>query len=633
MKKIIYICILSLLLPSCGLLEEDPTTRLLDGSAFDTESALEAQVNGLYGTLSDTFLSPHWVYYFNCASQLVHWKGDREGLLFEQGLRGTLYADQTTGRNILRSIYSTVNKANVLLAGLDHSPVDEAYKTKIEGEAYLIRGMMYFYLVRIFGNVPLHIRPINSDKDAYVKRSDFHDVYVQIIKDLTNAYEMMPGPDEMTSVNVAAGRPHKYAAKAFLAQVYLQIASILHTADYQAFGTLDTGEIRPDFSGKDVGIASPEDAWRLALSCADEVITSNTYQLEGDYRTLFNWDPESQTNAFFSKEKILAIQTTPNGGNSAVSLYTLPAYMEGTQNAVSLTHAATPGIIRPSRYVFQRWARMYGGETRMQGTDLFYTTCNDPRLDASYIYNEYTATADEKTGKRYDAPKKIPVYPAATKGTANDTDQCFFKKYFYPQFDQDAGYADLYLLRLPEMYYIAAEACAQLGVSGTLGDAYAYIDAVHARARGELDPGAPQSEFPKWTKGQFTKEDLVTEIFWERVFEMGGEGHEWFDSHRLGAKWVLENLNEPLHRFLLEPGQTSYKNIYMYARGCELTLTLDNVRHCLMCEYPKYEILYNQALTANDQNYFNTSKAGFNVSGGGNSNNESYNDEEVILPW
>ena len=113
---------------------------------------------------------------------------------------------------------------------------------------------------------------------------------------------------------------------------------------------------------------------------------------------------------------------------------------------------------------------------------------------------------------------------------------------------------------------------------------------------------------------------------------MGGEGHEWMDSHRHGAKWLLENIFEPMHEFLLEPEQSSYKTIYWYARGYELPRTLDNVRNCLMCDYPKYELLYNQALTTNDQNYFNSSKAIFSVSGGGSSNNESY-DEENTLPW
>lgn len=625
MKKIIYICILSLLLPSCDLLKEDPTTRLLDGSAFDTEPALEAQMTGIYGTFSSTFFSTNWFYYFNCASQLVHWKSTRNGLLFEQALRGTLFADQATGRGLMTSMYSTINKCNMVLEGLKNSPVDEAYKDKIAGETYMIRGMMYFYLVRLFGDVPLHLKPTESDKDAYIKRTSYLTVYKQIVEDLSVAYEMMPAPAEMPAANVAAGRAHKYAAKAFLAQVYLQIASLLASPDDQAFGTLATGEVKPDFAHMD--ITSPEQAWELALNCADEVIVSGAYQLESDYRDLFNWDPQSPDNAFFSKEKILAIQMTPNGGSSAASLYSLPAYMVGTENANSLTHASNPGTIRPSRYVFQRWARTYGGETRTNGNDVFYTTCNDPRLDASYIYNEYYSTADD-SGNRLATPRKVTVYPAT-----NGSDQAYFKKYFYPQFDQDAGYADYYLMRLPEMYFIAAEACAQLGKSGQLGDAYDYIGVLHQRAQGKFDPDAVQSEFPKWDKGQFaTKEELVTAIFWERVYEMGGEGHEWMDSHRHGAKWLLENVFEPMHEFLLEPEQSSYKTIYWYARGYELPRTIDNVRNCLICDYPKYEILYNQALTSNDQNYFNSSKAIFSVSGGGSSNNESY-DEENTLPW
>lgn len=626
MKKIIYICILSLLLPSCDLLKEEPTTRLLDGSAFDSMPALEAQMTGVYGTLPSLFLGGNWFYYFNCSSQLVHWKGTRNGLLFEQALRGTLYADQSTGRGVMTSMYSTINKCNMILEGLKTSPVEDAYKRRIEGETLMIRGMMYFYLVRMFGDVPLHLKPTKSDEDAYVKRTSYLKVYEQIVKDLADAFDMMPSPAEMSAANAAAGRPHQYASKAFLAQVYLQIASLLASPDDQAFGTIETGEVKPDFTH--MGISTPEQAWELALTLADEVIGSGAYQLEGDYRNLFNWDPESPANGYFSKEKILAIQMTPNGGSSSASQYTLPAYMVGTQNAVTLTHASNHGLIRPTRYVFQRWAQTYGGETRLEGNDVFYTSCNDPRLDASYIYNEYYAAADDN-GKRYDTPKKVTFYPAA-----NGSEQCYFKKYLYPQFDQDAGYADFHLIRLPEMYFIAAEACAMLGRSGALGDAYDYIDVLHKRAQGKFDANAPQSEFPRWSHGQFaSKEDLVTAIFWERVYEMGGEGHEWFDSHRFGAKWLLENINEPLHRFLLEESQSSYRNTFWYGRGYELSLTLDNVRNCLICDYPKYEILYNQALTSNDQNFFNSSKAIFSVSGGGETNNESYNDEEITLPW
>ncbi len=288
MKKIIYICILSLLLPSCDLLKEEPTTRLLGGSAFDTESALEAQMFGIYGTLPSTFFSSHWFYYYNCASQLVHWKSTRSGLLIEQALRGTLYADQNTGRGLLTSMYATINKCNILLDGLETSPVDPIYKAKIEGEAKMIRGMMYFYLVRLFGDVPLHVKQVTRDTDAYIKRTSYLKVYEQILKDLEEAFTMMAGPGEVSIANINGGRPHKYAAKAFQAQVYLQIASMLASPDDQAFGTLESGEVKPDFAF--IGIDSPEEAWRLALNAADEVIGSGAYALEADYRNVFNWD-------------------------------------------------------------------------------------------------------------------------------------------------------------------------------------------------------------------------------------------------------------------------------------------------------------------------------------------------------
>ena len=640
MKKIISICIVGLSLLSCGLLEENPTTSLLEGSAFDTEEALDAQVIGVYGTLPGIFMSPHWCYYFNCASPLVHWKSTRSGLQFEQMLRGTLYASQSSGRMLLTSLFATINKTNVLLAGLESSPVEESYRKRIEGETKLLRAIIYFYAVRMFGDVPLFTTPTLEDKDAYIKRTSYLLVYEQILKDLEEAFEYMPGPDGFEGTAAYnAGRVHKYAARAFMAQVYLQIASMLESPDDQAFGTLASGEVRPDFTRcvtKECpeGIKDAAQAWRLALESADDVIEKGGYELEPEYADLFDWDPTSDNPAYFTREKIFAIQSTPNGGtNAALSSYSLPAYMVGTLNAQTLTHASNQGSVRPSCYVFQKWGSVYGG-TKQDGV---YMDCKDPRLDASYIYGRYYETADDK-GNPWGHEHEVFVYPTPRDESRNEDKtyryepQAYFKKYLYPQFDQDAGYTDYYLLRYPEMFFIAAEASAELGENGKYGDAYWYIGEVHARARGAL-AGGTVSAMPKWDSGQYGYGDeLVTAIFWERVFEMGGEGHEWFDSHRRGAQWLLDNVYEPMHAFLLEKNQASYMKVYWYNKGYELPRTVDNVRNCLLCDYPEYELMYNQALTSSDQNYFNSSKAVFSVSGGGSSNNESYEDEDK-LDW
>ena len=77
---------------------------------------------------------------------------------------------------------------------------------------------------------------------------------------------------------------------------------------------------------------------------------------------------------------------------------------------------------------------------------------------------------------------------------------------------------------------------------------------LHARARVS---GSKQSSSPAmsdWTLE--TREDLVNAIMWERVFELHGEGcHEFFDTHRRGAKWMSEWLVRPLNEFNLEPEQ------------------------------------------------------------------------------
>lgn len=637
MKKIISILVLGLSLLSCDLLKEDPATSLLEGSAFDTPEALEAQVTGVYGTLPGIFLSANWFYYFNCSSPLVHWKSTRNGLQFEQLLRGTLYASQNTGRAIMTKLYSSINASNVLLAGLESSPVDAAYKKKIEGEAKLLRAMLYFHAVRMFGDVPLFTTPVLSDKDAYIKRTSYLLVYEQILKDLEDAFEYMPSPDGFKSTqNYLTGRVHRYAAEAFLAQVYLQIASMLDSPYDQAFGTIDSGEVEPDFTHCVTrtcpeGIKDAEQAWKLALACAKDVIENGGYSLEPEYSDLFNWDPTSDNPAFFSEERIFAIQSTPNAAtNSSLSTYSLPAYMVGTRNAETYTHASNQGSVRPSCYVFQKWGSVYGG-TKVDGV---YMDCKDPRLDASYIYGKYYDTADDK-GNPYGYEHEVVVYPSTRDTDRENYDdtyvyepQAYFKKYLYPQFDQDAGYADYYLLRLPEMYFIAAEASVELGDEPA---AYAYIEKVHERARGQLS-GENVSEMPKWNAGQYAGEELIAAIFWERVFEMGGEGHEWFDSHRRGAKWLINNVYEPMHVFLMEKAQSSYRKTYWYDKGYELPRTVENTRNCLLCDYPEYELLYNQALTSSDQNYFNSSKTMFNMTGGGPSENETYEDEDK-LDW
>lgn len=625
MKRYIILALAAVLSSACSL-EEHPTTSFTEDAVYETEESLEALMYGAYRHTFSSTASTTIFYNFGCSSRFIQWKrADRSGRQYEQYLRGTLYGDQSEGNSILRTQFTAIQTCNTIIEKLQSSPVDAAYKLEIEAEARMLRAINYFYAVRMFGDVPLFTKPIKSDSDSYVKRTSFKEVYAQIIEDLDFAWKNMRDKERQSGINGNNGRADKYAALSFLSEVYLQIGSLLASPDDQAFGTLASGYVKPEFSS--CGITSAAQAFRLALQAADEVIENGPYELEDDFRTLFKWEPFQAENAYSSKERIFVMQNSMNGGTDArFTMNTLPNFMLGTRQGEELHTCSTAGYIRPFRMVLDKWSRTYGGTQQKSGSDMLYTDCKDPRYAATYI-SRYQATASS-SGAKYDPPREVTVYPVI------NGDDAYFRKYFCSEYDADAAYADFYIIRLAEIYLVAAEACAQLGLdaTGKLGDAYDYVEAVHARARNSKD-GEP-SEQPRWTKGQFhSKEELVSAIFWEIIFETHGEGQEWFNSHRHGAEWLVDNVYEPMHQFLLASEQADYKTQWWYNLGYELPRTVYNAQCGLLCEYPEYELQYNQALNSEDQNVYNSRNSAFAVNASADDTNESYNDEEIIFPW
>ena len=632
MKKTIISAIIMLLsLVSCSdFLKENPTTNLTDESAFDSELSLEAHLNSLYDavyTYAD--ISIRWLAY---CSPLVHWKSySREGLAYQQCLEGSFIASQTTGRGVISGQYSNIYTCNALLEGLVKSPVDEGYKKEVEAEARFIRAFCYFHLVRMFGDVPIYRKAPKTEADYNIKRDSFKDVYAFILEDLKFAEANMRLKDDQLAVNGQSIRAHRLAATALKAKVYAQIGSMLESPDDQGFGTMATGEVKPDFTH--IGIASADDAWEAALEAADAVIDPQSgYALESDFRNLYRWDIAGHPEDFSSPERILVAQYTPNSDRTNyASLYTLPAFFVGTSNYK--TNNSSYCNLVPSRYVFQKWAQTYGGD---KGTgemnNEIYVNCRDPRFDASFIYNIWYQYLDSD-GVTPPAPGQEYVRMAGYPNngyihSAHWKSSPFYRKYFSPTFDVSPGHAGIYVMRLAEMYFIAAEACAWTGKNGRLGDAYDYIEVIHARARKSVD--GEEADVPRWTRGQYGDgEELVSAIFWEKMFEMCGEGHEWYDTHRYGGNWIIKNIYYPIHDFLLLPEQNtenasgqSYNMLWWYQTGQRLPLTLNSARASLLCEYPEYELIYNTSLDEGDQNFFNHSKGDFfgqagNVSGGG----------------
>jgi hypothetical protein len=98
------------------------------------------------------------------------------------------------------------------------------------GEAKFMRAFFYFYLVNMYGDVPLVITS-NYKVNANMPRTSTQDVYKQIISDLMDAQNLLSSNYLDGNLQKYAGspekvRPTKWAATALLARVYL------YTSDY-----------------------------------------------------------------------------------------------------------------------------------------------------------------------------------------------------------------------------------------------------------------------------------------------------------------------------------------------------------------------------------------------------------------
>jgi len=87
--------------------------------------------------------------------------------------------------------YNTIARCNLVLQHLDNvaNPAKRAY---FEGEAKFIRSLMYFNLVRLYGDVPLITSSINYDDTDKFVRIAADQVYSQIKTDLLSAVSLCP---------------------------------------------------------------------------------------------------------------------------------------------------------------------------------------------------------------------------------------------------------------------------------------------------------------------------------------------------------------------------------------------------------------------------------------------------------
>ncbi len=140
--------------------------------------------------------------------------------------QNSLSASNNNILNKWRTFYKYIYEANSVLEGLEKSNgVTKKIKDQLTGEAKFTRAYLYFYLVNLFGDVPL-ITTTDYHENSLASRTERTKVYQQILSDLADASSLLNddflGPDLIT-VSTERVRPTKSAAAAMLARVYLYL--------------------------------------------------------------------------------------------------------------------------------------------------------------------------------------------------------------------------------------------------------------------------------------------------------------------------------------------------------------------------------------------------------------------------
>ena len=272
-KFIITLCCVGLLATSCkeSFLELTPLSNPTADN-FRTKDDFELAVNAAYASLYSVYHPEGSVSYAN--EQM----SDNAIMFNISGIQSdkwqfkdySLATSNTMIYQFWQEYYKAIFNANIVLNKIEGANLDATYKDGVKAQMMFLRGLYYFNMVQLWGDVPLVTTPLTGEESYGVLRSPQTAVYDQIKKDLLFAVDKLP----LASAITIPGRVSKGAAQTLLGKVYLTLGD--KTA---------------------------------AANVLKEVYNSNLYSLLPNYADL--WGPSVKN----TKESIFEIQYL--GGNAS----------------------------------------------------------------------------------------------------------------------------------------------------------------------------------------------------------------------------------------------------------------------------------------------------------------------------
>ena len=205
-------------------LEEQDPSNIAPATFFLVPDHADAAVYGIYENLR--FLSDGAGIFVSNFQMLDALSGTADSETSQNQDLSTILGFSYTGDNLLisqwwRQLYEGIGNANLSIERIPTIPqIEPANSQKWVGHAKFLRALHYFWLVQLWGDIPLITAPILewTDPNVTAPRSTIESVYQLIEEDLLAA-EAAGFP--MTD---GSGLASQMAVKSLLAKVYLTMA-------------------------------------------------------------------------------------------------------------------------------------------------------------------------------------------------------------------------------------------------------------------------------------------------------------------------------------------------------------------------------------------------------------------------
>ena len=580
---------MTLFYSSCtkDLLDQQPTVDLGSASFWKSESDATTALMGAYSAVRPLFDRD---YYLDGQGEYVRTRGTSTtsgNLRLGDAYNGGNYNPSGYGSSfdkMYRYLYGGVNRTNYVIENVKKMlpTASETSKPGLEaviGEARLLRGMVYFRLISMWGDVPYfgHIIYANSEV-ASLARTPIAQVKDSIMADFTYAFEKLPVKGSVV------GRAGKPAALAFRGKLEL------YWACWNKNGW-------PELSGFTPSATEADAAYKAAAADFKSVI--NDYGLNlfrngepGDWGTMGNADVLPNYYYLFTPQYANAntegemIMVFTHGGTGTSQGEELMRDVSGR------SHEGSQCWVSPRYEIADRYQSTITGDfadplipmnptssgarTKLNSAVNPASYANRDYRMKSYIMWDYEMSIGlnslKSTGwcpfiyKTWNASVTI----GGVKYTTYNTDGCnsgyVFRKFLrnYAGQGRSDGDYNWPVMRLADVYLMYAEATNE--VSGPQADAIALVNKI--RHRGNLPALAA-------TKTA-TKEAFFSAIEQERIVELLGEGQRSFDLRRWRAiervwcppygvgVWRIDTNGAQQTRYFQNSSELTYQQCYIF---------------------------------------------------------------------